>query len=121
VINTLPTLLTGVHRPPPPFVTCADMMPLAAGERFNGTRYTQAQLNTDWQSFGYQTFHNAVKTVLWPQTHNHHNSTGVSWDNMPVPDWMTAHLSGGTTSEFGRLMLADVTAEYGILALARLI
>ena len=80
---------------------------------FNGTRYTQAQLNADWQSFGYRTFHNAVKTVPWPQSYNHHNSTGASWDSMPVPDWMTAHLSGGTTSEFGRLMLADVTAEYG--------
>jgi hypothetical protein len=81
--------------------------------RFNGARYTQAQLNADWQSFGYQAFHSAVKTVPWPQTYSHHNSTGVSWDNMSVPQWMTAHLSGGTTSDFGKLMLADVTAEYG--------
>jgi monoamine oxidase len=80
---------------------------------FNGARYTQAQLNADWQSFGYQTFHTAVKTVPWPQSYNKHNSTGVTWDNMSVPDWMTAHLAGGTTSTFGKLMLQDVIAEYG--------
>ena len=80
---------------------------------FNGTRYTQAQLNADWQSFGYQAFHNAVKTVPWPQSYNRHSSTGATWDSMTVPQWLSANLPGGLSTEFGRLCLESVIPEYG--------
>jgi monoamine oxidase len=80
---------------------------------FNGTRYTQAQLNADWHSLGYLTFNNAVKTVPWPQSYNKHSSTGAAWDNMTVPQWLGANLPGGLSTQFGRLCLESVIPEYG--------
>jgi monoamine oxidase len=80
---------------------------------FNGSRYTQAQLASDWQKTYWAAFNNAVKTVPWPQTYNKHSATGVTWDTMSIPQWMNANLPGGTTSRFGGLCLEDVIAEYG--------
>lgn len=78
-----------------------------------GARYTQGELNADWRAFGWKTFHDAVRTVPWPQTYRDHGGIGMTWDTMTIPDWMTRHLPGGTASTFGRLLLQDVVAEYG--------
>ena len=92
---------------------------------FNGRRYTQAQLNSDWQHTYYPVFHHAVKAVPWPQTYRRSNPTGRKWDAMSVPQWMSAHLPGGTGTRFGGLCLQDVLDEYGgdpgdqLLAVAR--
>ncbi|HXP21123.1 MAG TPA: NAD(P)/FAD-dependent oxidoreductase [Streptosporangiaceae bacterium] len=80
---------------------------------FEGTRYSQARLNADWQAFGWRAFHRAVRAVPWPQTHRRHNRTAVRWDHMTIPEWMSEHLPDGTAGAFGRLLLADVVAEYG--------
>lgn len=80
---------------------------------FGGSRYTQAQLNADWKSFGWATFNNAVKLAPWPTTWDHYNPTALSWDLMSVPEWIAANVPGGTGTKFGKLLLEDVTAEYG--------
>ncbi len=80
---------------------------------FNGRRYTQARLNADWQRTFYPVFHRAVKAVPWPQTYVRSNAQGRKWDAMSVPQWMSAHLPGGTGTQFGGLCLQDVLDEYG--------
>jgi flavin-dependent amine oxidoreductase len=35
----------------------------------NGARYTQAQLDADWQAWGWSLWNNAVLTVPWPQSY----------------------------------------------------
>ena len=80
---------------------------------FNGSRYTQAQLNSDWQGTYYPVFHHAVKAVPWPQTYLRSNAQGRKWDAMSVPQWMAANLPGGTGTRFSGLCLQDVLDEYG--------
>lgn len=80
---------------------------------FNGSRYTQAQLDADWQATYWSVFHNAVKTATWPQSYNKITATAKSWDAMSVPEWIDANLPGGTGTAFGGLCLQDVISEYG--------
>ena len=80
---------------------------------FNGSRYTQAQLDSDWSKTYWAVFNNAVKSVPWPQTYNKHSSKGVTWDKMTVPQWISANLPGGSGTQFARLCLEDVISEYG--------
>lgn len=79
----------------------------------NGARYTQAQLNADWQSWGWSLFNNAVHTVPWPQSYNSYNSTGYQWDHMSVPQWISQYMPGGTAGNFGAMCLQNVIDEYG--------
>lgn len=80
---------------------------------FNGARYTQSQLASDWQTWAWALFNNAVKTVPWPQTYISFNATGKQWDNMSVPQWVAQNVPGGTTGTFGKLCLEDVISEFG--------
>ena len=80
---------------------------------FDGRRYTQAQLNSDWRHTYYPVFHHAVRAVPWPQTYRNSNADGRKWDAMSVPQWMAAHLPGGSGTRFGGLCLQDVLDEYG--------
>jgi monoamine oxidase len=79
----------------------------------NGARYTQAQLNSDWQSWGWSLFNNAVRTVPWPQSYNSYNSTGYQWDHMSVPQWINQNVPGGTAGNFGAMCLQNLIDEYG--------
>ncbi|HEY5628573.1 MAG TPA: NAD(P)/FAD-dependent oxidoreductase [Candidatus Limnocylindrales bacterium] len=79
----------------------------------NGGRYTQAQLNADWQAWARTLFNNAVKTVPWPQRYNSYNATGYQWDHMSVPTWMNQYMPGGTSSNFGGVCLQSQIDEYG--------
>jgi monoamine oxidase len=79
----------------------------------NGARYTQAQLDADWQSWAWSLFNNAVHTVPWPQSYNSYNATGYQWDHMSVPQWIGQYVPGGTAGNFGALCLQDVIDEYG--------
>ncbi|HEX9033840.1 MAG TPA: FAD-dependent oxidoreductase [Streptosporangiaceae bacterium] len=79
----------------------------------NGARYTQAQLDADWQSWGWSLFNNAVQTVPWPQSYNSYNATGYQWDHMNVPQWLNQYMPGGTAGNFGAVCLQNVIDEYG--------
>jgi monoamine oxidase len=80
---------------------------------FNGRRYTQAKLNSDWQHTYYSVFRHAARTVPWPQTYRKSSATARRWDAMSVPQWMAARLPGGAGTQFGGLCLQDVLDEYG--------
>lgn len=79
----------------------------------NGARYTQAQLNADWQAWGWSLFNNAVRTVPWPQSYNSYNSAGYQWDHMSVPQWINQNVPGGVAGNFGAMCLRNVIDEYG--------
>ena len=55
---------------------------------FNGNRYTQAQLNSDWHRTYYPVFHQAIKAVPWPQTYRRSNREGpeMGRDERPAVD-----------------------------------
>jgi len=79
----------------------------------NGGRYTQAQLNVDWQTWAWDLFHDAVRTAPWPQRYDGYNATGYAWDHMSVPAWMDAYMPGGTAGNFGGVCLQSQIDEYG--------
>jgi monoamine oxidase len=79
----------------------------------NGARYAQAQLDADWQAWGWSLFHNAIQAAPWPQSYNSYNATGYQWDQMSVPQWMNQYLPGGTSGNFGGVCLQNVIDEYG--------
>lgn len=81
---------------------------------FNGGYYTQAQLNADWQSFGWELFHKTVKQMPWPTRYNRRNSSAaVATDYTSVAEWIAANVPGGLSSAFGKLCYADVISEFG--------
>ena len=79
----------------------------------NGARYTQAQLNADWQGWAYALFNDAVQTVPWPQRYNAYSQTGYLWDHMSVPAWMEQYMPGGAGSSFAGVCLQSQIDEYG--------
>jgi monoamine oxidase len=79
---------------------------------YGGQRYTQAQLNADWQSYAWQLFHDAVLAAPGA-TYKHANATARAWDHMSVVDWVQRYIPGGTDNPLGGLCLADVISEYG--------
>jgi monoamine oxidase len=79
----------------------------------NGARYTQAQLDADWQAWGWSLFNNAIQTVPWPQSYNSYNATGYQWDHMSVPQWMSQYMPGGAAGNFGAMCVQNVIDEYG--------
>jgi monoamine oxidase len=79
----------------------------------NGARYTQAQLDADWQSWAWSLFQSAIKQAPWPQSYNSYNATGYAWDHMSVPEWINRYMPGGTAGNFGAVCLQNVIDEYG--------
>lgn len=79
----------------------------------NGARYTQAQLDADWQSWGWTLFNDAIKAAPWPQSYNGYTATGQRYDLMSVPQWMDAYMPGGSAGNFGAMCLQNVIDEYG--------
>jgi monoamine oxidase len=80
---------------------------------FHGARYSQAQLNADWQNFGHSRFAWAVKQAPWPTRYNRYTQVGYQWDHMSVVDWINQYVPGGMNSQFGALCYQDVISEYG--------
>ena len=81
---------------------------------FNGLRYTQADLNADWRDWGWKLFHHAGHEAPWPTRSDKHNSaTAQAWDAMSVSEWVEAHVPGGLSHPFGKLLIQDVIDEYG--------
>ena len=79
----------------------------------NGARYTQAQLDADWQSWGWSLFNNAIQQAPWPQSYNSYTATGYQWDHLSVPQWINQYMPGGTAGHFGAMSLQNVIDEYG--------
>jgi monoamine oxidase len=79
----------------------------------NGHRYTQAQLDADWQAWGWKLFNNAIAAAPWPQSYDSYTATGYAWDHLSVPQWMDLYLPGGTAGDFGAVCLQNVIDEYG--------
>jgi len=80
---------------------------------FNGGYYTQAQLNADWQSFGYALFRNAVGEAPSVSQYTRFNAQAQAWDKLSVTDWIGQYVPGGTSSPFGSLCYQDAISEYG--------
>ena len=80
---------------------------------FNGSPYTQSQLNTDWKRFGYDTFHQAVMQVPTPQSWNAHSALAAEWDSQDVPTWLSNHLPGGVNTNFGHMCLEATIGNFG--------
>lgn len=88
----------------------------------NGSRYTQAQLDADWQSFGWKVFNDAAKAAPYPSNglyYTSYNQTEWDWDHLSVTEWIDKYLPGGTSSDFGRLCALDMTTYSGIEASAQ--
>jgi monoamine oxidase len=81
---------------------------LPAGEEaywIGGTLYTYREANADWGSFGYRAFKAAARELGTP-------AGELRLDALSVPEWL-ASTDIGTSSRFGRLMLANAVAENG--------
>jgi hypothetical protein len=83
---------------------------------FNGGYYTQAQLNADWASFGWNVFHNATSKAPWPTRY-----MGGAWSQYAIGQYTQfsgieplqqgkIHFAGeGTSMEFQGFMEGAVT------------
>jgi monoamine oxidase len=79
----------------------------------NGSRYSQAMLNADWQRFAWATFNNAIQQAPWPTRYTSYTQAGYDFDHMSVVDWINGNIPGGLSSQFGRLCYYVVISEYG--------
>jgi monoamine oxidase len=79
---------------------------------FDGARYTHAEAQHDWATIGYRAFRDASRAAPWPQLYNHHNQAGRRLDHLSVPEWLD-ETEIGSTSRFGKLMMANAVSEYG--------
>jgi len=71
----------------------------------DGRSYTNKEALSDWDSFGYHIFHRALHEAETP--------AGASLlDSLSVTEWLEG-TEIGTTSPFGKLMLACTVAEQG--------
>jgi monoamine oxidase len=67
--------------------------------------YTAAEANADWGSVGYPAFHAATQELKLP-------GGEARLDAMSVPEWLQS-TEIGTSSRFGKLMMANVVTENG--------
>ncbi len=71
----------------------------------DGRRYTYAEANADWHDVGYAAFAAAAREMSSP-------AGAARLDRMSVPEWLD-HARIGSSSRFGKLMLADTVTENG--------
>jgi monoamine oxidase len=74
--------------------------------------YTYKAASADWKA-AYSNIHAAVDAAPWPQTYNSSTAAGVKLDATPWADFLDANIPGGGVSRLGRLLLENVTGEYG--------
>jgi monoamine oxidase len=79
---------------------------------FDGKPYTYAEANADWGAIGFPAFRAALKQAPFPQLYNSFTDGGRQLDNTTIPDWLD-QVGIGSSSRFGRLMLANAVSEYG--------
>ena len=72
---------------------------------FDGGYYTYSEASADWEAFGFAAFHAAVKES--------NTQAGLArLDRLSAPEWLD-QTPIGTSSRFGRLMLANTVSENG--------
>jgi monoamine oxidase len=72
---------------------------------FDGGYYTYAEASADWEAFGFTAFHAAVKES--------NTQAGLArLDRLSAPEWLD-QTQIGSSSRFGRLMLANTVSENG--------
>ena len=79
---------------------------------FDGEPYTYAEANADWGDIGFPAFRAAVKAAPFPQTYNDFTPEGQRLDTTSIPEWLD-QVGIGSSSRFGRLMMANAVSEYG--------
>jgi monoamine oxidase len=79
---------------------------------FDGKPYTYAEANADWGAIGFPAFRAALKQAPFPQLYNSFTAGGRQLDNTTIPEWLD-QVGIGSSSRFGRLMLANAVSEYG--------
>jgi monoamine oxidase len=79
---------------------------------FDGKPYTYAEADADWGAIGFPAFRAALKQAPFPQLYNSFTAGGKQLDNMTIPEWLD-RVGIGSSSRFGRLMLANAVSEYG--------
>jgi monoamine oxidase len=82
--------------------------------RFGGKFWTQAELNREWHTWGWQLFYHAANHAApWPTLHNSYTKQGWVWDRMSADEWIEEYIPGGLDSDFGKLCVAIVLDEFG--------
>lgn len=72
---------------------------------FDGADYTYAEASADWEAFGFAAFHAAVRES--------NTDAGLArLDRLSAPEWLD-ETPIGSSSRFGRLMLANTVSENG--------
>lgn len=71
----------------------------------DGSLYTLAEAEADWEAFGFAAFHAAARQARTP-------AGEAALDAMSVPEWLDS-TPISASSRFGRLMMADTVTENG--------
>jgi monoamine oxidase len=77
----------------------------------DGARYSYAEASVDWR-LNRPAFVVAARDG-GNQRFDHQTPAGTKLDHQSVPEWIDAHIEGGTAGRFGQLMLSNVISEYG--------
>ena len=78
----------------------------------DGGPYTVEDAQHDWATIGFHAFRKAANSAPFPQLWDRSTAEGRRLDHLSVPEWLDE--SGiGSTTRFGKLMLANAVSEYG--------
>jgi monoamine oxidase len=79
---------------------------------FNGTYYSAAQANTDFQPV-FTALTNDNNAAPFPTLYNSFTQAGFDLDHMSLYDWIESRVPGGHTSKLGQLLDVAYNIEYG--------
>ena len=80
--------------------------------RFEDSPYTVAEATSDWLEIGRKVFRAAQHAAPFPQLYHRYTPDGRRLDRLSIPEWLD-EAGIGTSSRFGRLLMADSVSEYG--------
>jgi monoamine oxidase len=78
----------------------------------NGAFYPYIQASNDFQPV-HNTLQGQIQATGYPTQYNSYTTTGQTFDNMTVYDWIKAYVPGGVTSNLGAVLNAAYNEEYG--------
>ena len=79
---------------------------------FADAPYTVADATSDWLEVGRKVFRAAAHAAPYPQLYHRFTREGFRLDHLSIPEWLD-QVGIGTSSKFGRLLMADSVSEYG--------
>lgn len=88
---------------------------LPRGDRiysFDGVPYTVAEATADWLAIGRAAFQRDAHAAPYPQLWHDFTKEGRRLDRLSIPAWLD-EVGIGTSSRFGRLLMANSVSEYG--------